>query len=133
MVKTRFYHGGFKVKFINTVVAIFMVLVASVAYANQESEYLRFFEKYQALGDKFDIAVADLYSDDAKVIAVRLMRDGTKQTFEMDGKKWKQLIADTMELSEKLEDKNSFDDVKIIDDDGIQASSASTMTAITWS
>lgn len=93
-------------------VAIFM-LVTSITYANQESEYLDFFNRYQMLGDNFDIAVANLYSDDAEIIAVRTMPDGAEQTLKVDGKKWKQMIIDSMEIGKQRGDKSEFSDVTI--------------------
>ena len=60
--------------------AAFSILILSVCVnATQKSDYLKFFNNYQKLGNSYDVAVAELYSDDAKVVAVRKMQDGIEQ------------------------------------------------------
>jgi hypothetical protein len=94
----------------------FFALMVSIANATQESEYLAFFSKYQTLGDNFDIAIANLYSDDANIIAVRKMPDGTERTIKMVGNKYKQMIIDSMGIAKQRGDKSEFNDIKITTD-----------------
>lgn len=91
-----------------------IILFSSATHAAQESEYLKFFNKYQSLGDHFDTAVSQLYSDEAQIIAIRKMPDGIEQTMEVKGKKWKQMIIDLMEIGKQRGDKSEFSNIKII-------------------
>jgi hypothetical protein len=102
-------------KLSSLIVSVFVLLV-SIAHAAQKSEYHEFFNKYQSLGHNFDVSVANLYSDDAQIIAVRKMPDGIEQTLKVDGKKWKQMINDSMEIGKQRGDKSEFSDIKIVVD-----------------
>ena len=97
------------------ILTIFIILILSVSVkASQESDYLKFFKDYQSLGDNFDTAVIQLYSDDANIIVVRKMPDGVERTLKIDGLKWKQMIADTMEIAKQRGDKSEFSDIKVV-------------------
>lgn len=76
-------------------------------------KYLDFFKRYESLSNAFDPTVADMYSDDANLHTLRKLPDGTEQTFKMDGAKWKELVKDTMEISQKRGDKNEFSDITV--------------------
>jgi len=94
--------------------ALFIILFSTGAHAAGESDYLKFFEKYQALGDGFDTAVSELYSDEATIIALRKMPDGIEQTMKVEGKKWKQMIVDSMEVGKQRGDRSEFSDIKVL-------------------
>ncbi len=94
--------------------ALLVILISSVAQASEETAYLKFFEKYQTLSDNFDMAVSELYSDEAKITAIRKMPDGIEQTMTVDGKRWKQMLIDTMELGKQRGDRSEFSDIKVL-------------------
>jgi hypothetical protein len=93
---------------------LLIILLSSVAQASDESDYLKFFEKYQALGGNFDTAVVELYSDTAEIKAIRKMPDGIEQAMKVEGKKWKQMIIDSMEIGKQRGDRSEFSKVKVI-------------------
>jgi len=76
--------------------------------ASTEAEYIEFFDKYQALGKNFDVAVTELYSDDAKIVVTSNMLDGIEQTMKIGGKQWKQMAADAMEIGKQRGDVSEF-------------------------
>lgn len=93
--------------------ALLICLFSTATHASSESEYIEFFERYQALGDSFDVEVAELYSDEANIIAIRKMPDGIEQTMKVEGKKWKKMISDSMELGKQRGDRSEFSNVKV--------------------
>ncbi|GAB5453199.1 MAG: hypothetical protein Hals2KO_35270 [Halioglobus sp.] len=99
---------------LRTISALLVVLFSSVAQALDESDYLEFFEKYQTLSDNFDTAVVELYSDTAEIKSVRKMSDGIEQAMKIEGKKWKQMIIDTMDLAKQRGDKSEFSKIKVL-------------------
>lgn len=92
---------------------LLICLFSTATYASSESEYINFFEKYQTLGNSFDVAVSELYSDQAMIIAIRKMPDGIEQTMKVEGKKWKQIIADSMDAGKQRGDISEFSNVKV--------------------
>jgi hypothetical protein len=85
----------------------------SSVYAAGTAEYLDFFNKYQTLSNSFDISVTQLYSDDAVILGTRKMNDGIEQKLKMDGKKWKEILSDSMKISEQRGDRSEFSDIAV--------------------
>ena len=83
------------------------------AISAQDSEYFEFFNKYRSLGNRFDVAITELYSDEAKIVNVRKMPDGIEQTFKIDGKRWKQMIIDSISTAKQLGDRSQFSSVTV--------------------
>ncbi|MEO6171606.1 MAG: hypothetical protein ABIP02_00665, partial [Arenimonas sp.] len=88
-------------KFISSLLVFSFAFSASAADSvndndDEVKQFREFFEKYELLGSQYDTALADLYADTANIMAVRVLPDGTEQKMAMDGKKWKQLIVDSM-------------------------------------
>lgn len=81
--------------------------------AEEPGKFDTFFTEFQTLNQQFDVAVADRYSDDAKITSIRVQPDGTEKTNEFDGKKWKQLIRDLMGLAKERGDSSKYDNVKV--------------------
>lgn len=101
---------------IKAIISYSVILLSSTVNAAQESDYLKFFTKYQSLGDNFDTAVTQLYSDEAKIIGARKMPDGIERTLNIEGKKWKQMISDSMDIGKQRGDKSEFSNIKIVVD-----------------
>ena len=94
--------------------SIYVMLLLSLSVrAAQESDYLGFFDRYQELSRNFDVSVTQLYSDEAEIIGVRKMPDGVEQTLRVEGKKWKEMIYDAMELGKQRGDISEFSDIKV--------------------
>ncbi len=97
---------------------LIFLLLSSTANAADESDYFKFFEKYQTLGDSFDTSVVNLYADDAEITSIRKMPDGIEQLMKIEGRKWKEMIVDTMDIGKQRGDTSRFTDIKIaIDSD----------------
>ena len=70
------------------------------------------FQKYVALGSKFDPSLADLYSDDALIKNTRRYPDGQKRTIEIPAAKYKELIRAVMPLAKAKGDRSRYTSVK---------------------
>jgi ketosteroid isomerase-like protein len=86
---------------------------AAPAFADDTSDALAVFKEYVARSDRFDVAIADLYADDAVIKAKRLGPDGHMKTFAFTGTQWKALIPQAMPLAQQLDERNSFQDVSV--------------------
>jgi len=95
------------------VIAGILLLTASQSFSDEADQYLEFFQNYRELGQDYDVAVANLYADDAQIIAIRKMPDGIEQTMKIDGARWKTMIADTMEIGKQRGDRSDFSEIKI--------------------
>ncbi len=96
-------------------IVISLLMFSSSVLANNATEKsaVIFFEKYISLGENFDEAVADLYSDSAKISAYRRYPHGLKRAMELDGSKWKILIEKSMPLGKARGDISKFSNIKI--------------------
>jgi hypothetical protein len=97
-------------------IGIFIVLLPFTANAATEQEYLDWFKQYEALGHAYDSSVAGVYADDAVIRTERKSPIGIKQTLEMSGAKWKEMIIDSMDLAKKRGDKSIFSNVTVVID-----------------
>ncbi|MFB1037185.1 MAG: hypothetical protein QMC38_17800, partial [Sinobacterium sp.] len=75
------------------------------------------FKQYVVLGDNFDIIVAELYSDEAKIFAYRKYPHGLERVMELTGKQWKNLIVKVMPGAKAANDISTYTEVQI---DGIK-------------
>ena len=98
--------------------------------AEEPGKFETFFSEFEALNNRFDIAVADRYSDDAKITGIRVQPDGTEKTTVFDGKKWKQLIRDLMELAKERGDTSKYSNVKVTADGDTAKITASRYSAL---
>lgn len=69
------------------------------------------FERYVALGAKFDPALADLYADDAVIKNTRHLADGTKREMALPAPAFKDLVRKAMPIAKQRGDTNKFSDV----------------------
>ncbi|MCA9392884.1 MAG: hypothetical protein KC900_01665 [Candidatus Omnitrophica bacterium] len=97
-----------------TLVAIscLSVCAATGANATQETKEEAFFNRFVELEHSFDPAVADLYTDDARIRTQRLQPDGRRNPMEMSGKQMKGLIGKVMPLAEQRGDISTYSDVR---------------------
>jgi hypothetical protein len=66
------------------------------------------FGRYVALGDGFDPAVADLYVDEARIIATRIYPDGRERLMEMPGSRYKAILHKIMPLAKLRDDRSAY-------------------------
>jgi ketosteroid isomerase-like protein len=100
--------------FASTTSAMLMVLSAvTCAYADDTANVRARFNEYMARSDRFDVAVADLYADDAAIRSSRVMPDGRRQVLSFAGSQWKALIRQAMPLAQQRGDRNSYQDVSV--------------------
>ncbi len=86
------------------IVAIAIVFSSQQVLALSKKEASDFFENYIKLGEKFDVSVKNLYSDDAKIHAYRRYPHGLERAMEMTGKQWKTLLEKSMPIGKKRGD-----------------------------
>ena len=98
-------------KYVATVFAIFTLLLSPIAQADESAKKL--FDKYVQLSDGFELSVADLYSDAAKIHSYRKYPHGLERAMELSGLQWKQLIDKAMPLAKAQNDKSIFSEVTI--------------------
>lgn len=77
-----------------------------------EQEGRAFVARYLALNDAFDPSVADLYSDNAQIRALRRHPNGSERSIEMRGTGWKQLIRQTMPLAKARNDRGTLEKLR---------------------
>ena len=72
----------------------------------------RLFERYVTLANKFDPALADLYSGEALIRNTRRYPGGEKQTVEIPAARYKELIRSAMPVAKARRDRNRYSAVK---------------------
>jgi hypothetical protein len=75
-----------------------------------DQEAKAFFARYAALGDAFDPAVADFYSDEAVIRAFRRYPHGLERSMEISGAQWKSLVRKVMPLAKAQNDRSEYRD-----------------------
>ncbi len=85
----------------------------SLAFANTATPK-QFFNYYITLSENFDPALADLYSDSAKIQTYRKYPHGLERSMELTGLQWKMLINKLMPIAKASDDRSKFSNIKII-------------------
>ncbi len=98
-----------RIKFITL---IFLCVLPFSAHASQADEYLEFFKKYELLGDTFDLAVADMYSDEARVTVLNVLK-GTEKTTKIKGTRVKEMIREQMDLVKKADSTSDYSEISV--------------------
>ncbi|MFU2508950.1 hypothetical protein [Pseudoalteromonas sp. ASV78] len=98
------------------ILSVLVILFTAVVRA--ESDPQNFFQNYTRLGDNFDLMVAELYNDSAKIHAYRVYPHGLERNMEFTGAQWKQFIQKVMPLAKLQNDKSTFSDIKISEVEG---------------
>jgi hypothetical protein len=75
-----------------------------------------FFDRFVALGQAYDAAVATLYADDALIQNVRRYPDGTARTLRLTGAEFKPLIRAAMPVARRRGDRDRYSDVSVSTD-----------------
>lgn len=70
-----------------------------------------FFKRYVELGQNFDAAIADLYSDDAVIRNTRRYPTGQVRELTLTGAEYKRLVASAMPLAKARGDVSRFSSV----------------------
>lgn len=69
------------------------------------------FQRYQTLSENFDATVADLYLDDARIIAFRKGTFGGERRMQLTGSQYKSMIRKVMPIARLRDDRSKFSDV----------------------
>ena len=69
------------------------------------------FQRYMTLSENFDTAVADLYRDDARIIAFRKDRFGGERRLQLSGSEYKSLVRRIMPLARLRDDRSRFSEI----------------------
>lgn len=69
--------------------------------------------KYVALGQAYDIRVADLYSDAAVIRAYRRYPHGLERAMELTGVQWKTLVTKVMPLAKLKGDRSTYANIEV--------------------
>ena len=83
-----------------------------------EQEAKQFLARYVALGHAFDIALANLYADDAVIRIYRRYPHGLERSLEMKGVQWKDLIRTGMPLAKAQNDRSEYKEPSFVVGDG---------------
>jgi hypothetical protein len=102
---------------------LIIVIVCGVSWASSadpglEQEAKDFLARYVALGDAYDSALADLYSDDAVIRAYRRYPHGLERAMEMKGVQWKELVRKAMPLAKAQNDRSEYKEPQFVIGDG---------------
>lgn len=94
------------------------VMATCTAIASENEDRAKeIFNQYVSLSDKFDPAVADLYSDEAKIQNKRTYPNGEARVMTIEAKKYKALIRTAMPLAKARGDTNKYTDVSYLEKD----------------
>lgn len=66
------------------------------------------FDRFVALSDAYDPALASLYTDDAVIRSVRRYPNGTSRTVQLTGANYKRLIRAAMPVARQRGDRDTF-------------------------
>lgn len=95
------------------VIVLFLVSFAHPAFANDDKEARYFFDQYITLSDNFDVSVASMYSDNAKIHAYRQTAQGLERILEMTGTQWKELVVKIMPQAKEEGDINKYTNITL--------------------
>ncbi len=114
--------------------ALYFLLISSISFSAEKTEFVQFFDRYQRLSSEFDTSVSKLYTDDAKIIGVRKKQDGTEEKMIIDGSRWKTIIVTSMENAKQHGDHSEYSNVAFEVENGqakITATRYSTLSCFT--
>ncbi len=86
--------------------------VAIVGAQDPPAPAKELFERYVALDNAFDPAIADLYADDAKIEITRIAADGEKRVAKIPARDYKEQIRVSMPIAKITGDKSVYEKVK---------------------
>jgi hypothetical protein len=94
----------------------FLILLAVVEPSScetnaPEDRARAFLTRFLESNHAFDLAVAYLYADEARIVSVRKYPNGMEQKFEMKGAEYKSLIREVMPLAKARADTNTYADI----------------------
>ncbi len=89
-------------------------LLSCNAFSADMSTPEALFERFVALGDNFDTRVANLYTDDAKIVFFKHYPHGLERQMALSGYEWKSLISKIMPVAKLTHDVSRYKDVEII-------------------
>jgi hypothetical protein len=92
---------------------LFVISLHNPAFANDKKEARNFFDQYITLSDTFDVAVASMYSDDAKIHAYRQSSQGTELILKMTGTQWKELVEKIMPQAKEEGDISKYSNITL--------------------
>lgn len=98
-----------------TLIAVAIIGLASAqrVLADDANEVAkRLFERYVAMGRAFDPALADLYSDEAKIQNMRRYPTGNNRTRTIPAPEYKKLIKSLMPVAKARGDTSTYSDIK---------------------
>jgi ketosteroid isomerase-like protein len=101
-----------------TILVAFCISAPTFGAPDLEQEARQFLARYVALGDAYDVAVADLYSDDAVIRSYRRYPHGLERSLEMKGAQWKDLIRKVMPLAKAQNDRSEYKEPSFVVGEG---------------
>jgi hypothetical protein len=93
-------------------VAGFFLATSAWSQAVTPAEGEKFFARYVALGEAFDVAVTELYLEDSRIRSLRRYPASQERILEMTGAQWKQLIRSAMPLAKAKGDRSEFGNLR---------------------
>ncbi len=96
--------------------SLLLVCRATAFAEDPPAQAKELFDRYVALDKAFDPAIADLYSDEAKIAITRISPEGEKRTSEIPASKYKDQIRLAMSMAKITEDKTAYTEVKYAQD-----------------
>ena len=88
---------------------VLLLVVAPAVHADEVADAQAFFSDFVGRSNDFDPGVADLYSDTARIIAVR---DGVTR-MELTGSQFKELLVKVIPIAKQRGDTSAFENVKV--------------------
>jgi hypothetical protein len=108
-----------KIYFAVILIAVFSFTSSAFAISKADKKEARkFFDSYVAMSDNFDIAVAEFYSENAKIHATSRSPEGKVSSIQFPAEKWKEIIVKAMPLAKSRGDKSKYKRIRISEDGG---------------
>lgn len=92
---------------------VLLALACPLLQAASKADYLEFFGHYRQLANSSNPAVVELYSDDAQITATRRIKTGVEQSIKIDGKRWKSMTRDMLELTRKSGAVSEYSNIRL--------------------
>ena len=96
-----------------------LALTSLAARADEDPAIVKaraFFARYVELTDAFDPQLVALYSDKARAINVRRFEGGVERQMELQGTRYKELLAKALPIAKTAGDRSTYSDVKYASD-----------------
>jgi hypothetical protein len=106
--------------FLDCVILVTLIVSSSNLLATpiSETQAKAFVERFIALGENYDEALADLYLDESEISAVRKTSPTQSQSLKFEGKRYKAIVRAAMPSAKAQGDRSSLSNFRYVAESG---------------